>query len=429
MEAKEKLKSGTDLYQYLDKEKLWGNIQEFSRFGRDKAGGISRVAFSNADIEARNAFIRMVETELGLPVRMDALGNMFARLEGRDPRLPVIMAGSHLESVRNGGMFDGPAGVFAAYEAVSAIRKMEHVTRHPIELVVMTAEEPTDFGISTIGSRGVSGKLVPAKLKNLKNDEGKTFPEALQAIGGNFDAIETAAVSKGKIACFVELHIEQMPYLYRENKDIGVVTGVTGIYREKITIKGKASHSGTTPMPERIDALCAASELILFIEGAAKKHDGKAVATVGRLHLFPNSANITPETVCMEMEIRSWERLRMETILENMESCISSQQQNRKVSVTREITYDSKPVIFSDIVVNTIRKAAQSLSLSTIEEVSMAGHDAAHMNQVAPSGMIFIPCREGLSHCPSEWTEPENLLNGTACLLQTLLSLDESLNP
>jgi N-carbamoyl-L-amino-acid hydrolase len=298
------------------------------------------------------------------------------------------------------------------------------VTEHPFELVVLTSEEPNTFGISTFGSRGMVGKLKKEELQNLKDDEGNDFPGALAFIGGALERIEEAVRKPNEIAYFVELHIEQMPYLEREGKDIGVVAGVTGIYREHIRVRGEASHCGTTPMSERRDALCAASRIILALEAAAREEEGKAVATVGHINMFPNSINITPGLVEMDAEIRSYHPDSMDRIATALHDVSSMVQRERNVQIEQKILYETPSTPFSQEVREAIGRAAEALNLSTMDLVSMAGHDAAHMNTIAPSGMLFIPCKEGKSHCPEEWTETKNMVNGSQCLLKTLLILD-----
>jgi N-carbamoyl-L-amino-acid hydrolase len=335
------------------------------------------------------------------------------------------MTGSHLDSVRNGGKFDGPAGVFSSLEAFRALDKLDVETEHPFELVVLSSEEPNIFGISTFGSRGLVGLLKKKHLEPLKDDQGKNFRSALEFIGGDLDRIEEAIRKPGEIEYFVELHIEQMPYLDREKKDIGVVGGITGIYREAISVHGVASHCGTTPMDGRRDALCAASKIIIAIEAAARAENGHAVATVGHMTIFPNSINITPKKVVLDAEIRSFFPDRIQRILGKIGEAVSAVKNERNVQVDRRVTYDSPPTNFSSNVIKVIKEAADSLGYKTKDLISMAGHDASHMNRIAATGMIFIPSRKGLSHCPQEYTEIGSIIKGSRCLLKTLLKLDQ----
>lgn len=400
-------------------------IDTFSQIGGDEDGGVTRLAFSREDLKAREEFIDILKNELQLKVRTDALGNIFARREGKHPDWPVIMTGSHLDSVRNGGKFDGPAGVFSALEIFRVLNQLNIETEHPFELVVLTSEEPNTFGISTFGSRGLVGLLTKKDLEPIRDDRGKEFRSALEFIGGDLDRIANAVRKPGEIEYFVELHIEQMPYLDREKKDIGVVGGVTGIYREAISVHGVASHCGTTPMDGRRDALCAASKIILDIEAAARAENGRAVATVGHMTIFPNSINITPEKVVLDAEIRSFYPDRIKRIIGKIEESVSVVQKERKIHVDRRVTYDSPPTNFSPTVIQAIKKSADSLGFETKELISMAGHDASHMNRITDAGMIFIPCKDGLSHCPAEYTETESIIKGSQCLLKTLLILDQ----
>lgn len=414
-----------DLKSCFDVQRMHTLIDSYARIGADANGGVTRLAFSPEDRQARQAFVDLLQQDFDLQVRSDALGNIFARREGRHPQWPVIMTGSHLDSVKNGGKFDGPAGVFASLEAFRALDQLGLHTEHPFELCVFCSEEPNPFGISTFGSRGMVGKLKKADVEHLKDDHGNDFAAALKFIGGDLDRIQTAVRPPGDIAAFLELHIEQMPFLEAEQKDIGIVEGVTGIYREAITVTGEAGHGGTTPMDRRRDALCAAAEIILGLESAAAKEGRTAVATIGHISVFPNSINITPETVVLDAEIRSYRPECTARILQALEEAIHGVGQRRRIRVERRVTYDNPPVQFAPAVKQAIAEAARTLGLATLSQVSMAGHDAAHVGRIAAAGMIFIPCRKGLSHCPEEHTEIEQLVKGAQCLLKALLILDQ----
>jgi len=414
-----------DLLKSFDAERMASLIDKYSQIGGDEAGGVTRLAFSREDLKAREEFIDVLINELHLQVRTDALGNIFARREGKNPDWPVIMTGSHLDSVRNGGKFDGPAGVFSSLEAFRALDQLNVETAHPFELVVLASEEPNTFGVSTFGSRGLVGTLTKKDVEPLRDDQGKDFRSALEFIGGDLDRIEGAIRKPGEIEYFVELHIEQMPYLDRERKDIGVVGGITGIYREAISVHGVASHGGTTPMDGRRDALCAAAKIILALEAAARAENGQAVATVGHMTIFPNSINITPKKVVLDAEIRSFYPDRIQRIIGKIEEAVSTVKKGRKVQIDRRVTYDSPPTHFSSTVAQAIKESADSLGFKTKDLISMAGHDASHMTRITTTGMIFIPCKGGLSHCPEEYTETESIIKGSQCLLKTLLKLDQ----
>ena len=414
-----------DLKKCFDVERMASLIDKFAQIGRDETGGVTRLAFSREDMKAREAFIHILKSDLKLKVWTDALGNIFARREGKHSDWPVIMTGSHLDSVRNGGKFDGPAGVLSALESFRALDQLNIETEHPFELVVLTSEEPNTFGISTFGSRGLVGTLDREELELLRDEQGKDFRSALAFIGGDLDQIVEAVRKPGEIKYFVELHIEQMPYLDREKKNIGVVSGITGIYREAVSLHGVASHCGTTPMDSRRDALCAAANIILALEKAARTENGQAVATIGHMTIFPNSINITPEKVFLDAEIRSFLPDRIQRIIGKLEEAVSMVQKEQHVQVDRKAVYNSPPTHFSDSVTQAVRKAADSLGFKAKNLISMAGHDAAHMSRITDAGMIFIPCKDGLSHCPEEYTETENIIKGSQCLLKTLLVLDQ----
>lgn len=401
-------------------------IEEFSEIGADPNGGVTRLAFSREDLEARNKIIEIFEKELQLKVRTDALGNIFGSREGEKEDLPVLMTGSHLDSVRNGGKFDGPAGVLGAVEVVRVLNELEIRTKHPLELVVTCSEEPNSFGISTFGSRGMVAKLTRDDLKKLRDEDGRPFQEALAFVGANLDEIDQAVRKPGEIAAFVEIHIEQMPNLYEKDIDIGIVDGITGICRKNIKIRGEASHCGTTPMSKRKDALCAASEIVLALETAAKEQNGKALATVGHVMVFPNAINITPSLVDMIAEIRSFYPDYSKALSDRLDEAAEETIKRRGVGIQTEVNYDTKPVHFSGHVKEALRKSCQFFGLSHMGLYSMAGHDAAHMAEVTPAGMIFIPCRDGISHRPDEWTEPSSIIKGAQVLLGALLLLDSS---
>ncbi|MBT3805929.1 MAG: Zn-dependent hydrolase [Desulfobacula sp.] len=417
--------SDLNLRQFFSESRMQQMIDKFAQIGKDPDGGVTRLAFSPEDKVSRERFIEMVETTLNLNVRIDAAGNIFARRNGKNPDLPVIMTGSHLDSVRNGGKYDGPAGVFSSFEAFRVLDLAGIQTDHPFELCVMTSEEPNTFGISTFGSRAMTGRLTSDSVRHLKDSQGKSIEVALKTIGVDLETLGDAIVEPDKIKYFIELHIEQMPFLEREKKDIGVVEGVTAIYRESIVIQGTAAHCGTTPMAFRKDALCAAAEIILCVESAAGLQDGKAVATVGTLDLFPNSINIIPGKVQFDFEIRSFYLDSLNEIKEKINDYISEVQDRRHIKIDRSITYDKPITQFSAEVIDAITTASDKLGLAHKTQVSLAGHDAAHVNSIARAGLIFIPCKDGLSHCPEEFTETQNIVKGSQCLLETLLILDK----
>ncbi|MEW6267189.1 MAG: M20 family metallo-hydrolase [Thermodesulfobacteriota bacterium] len=413
------------LTSHIDADRIWREIEAFAEIGKNGQGGVSRLAFSREDAEAREKIMRILTDELKLPIRIDPLGNIFARREGKRPDWPVIMTGSHLDSVRNGGMFDGVAGVICSLEAFRVMDQLELETEHPFELVVFASEEPNKFGLSTLGSRGIVGKIRKEELEFLRDDDGNEFRKALAVIGGDLDRIEEAVRKTSEIEYFVEVHIEQMPTLHQQKRDVAIVSEAGGIYRERISIGGVAGHSGTTPMAARHDALCAASTIILTLEKTALEEADLAVATVGRIKVSPNTVGIIPGIVEIDTEIRSIRQEIIQRIARAVEDMASKVAEERKVRISKRVIYETHPISFSADVREAIRAAAESLGLKTLELFSMAGHDAVHISAIAKSGMIFIPSRNGFSHCPEEWTIKEDLGKGAQCLLKTLLLLDK----
>jgi hydantoinase/carbamoylase family amidase len=414
-----------DTRRAFDVQRMAELIDAFGTIGSDPHGGVSRLAFSPEDIRARERIKKIMADDLGLEVRIDPWGNIIGRRPGRLQDAPVLMTGSHLDSVRNGGKFDGPAGVLGGVEVVRALNLLEVETYHPVELVVFTAEEPNDFGMSTLGSRGMVGKVTREDLRERKNEKGENLLQALARIGGEPERLRDGVRRAEEILAFIEIHIEQMPYLEREGKDIGVVQGITGIDRSCLTIRGEARHGGTTPIEERRDALVAGASLITSLNSLAKNERNQAVATVGHISVYPNSVNIIPGEVVLDMEIRSFHTSSTRRIREGLLASIAEVRSRDQVDIAIENTYRTDPTTFSPKVREGISRVCQRLGYSSLDLISMAGHDANHMADITQAGMIFVPSHKGLSHCPQEWTEPTQLVKAVQVLFHTLLALDE----
>jgi len=401
-------------------------IDEFGAIGADPLGGVTRLAFSEEDLRAREKIKYIMTEELSLEASVDPWGNIIGRRSGQLKGAPALITGSHLDSVQNGGKFDGPAGVLGAVEAFRALDSFGIKTDHPLELIVFTAEEPSPFGLSTIGSRGMAGKLKKEHLLGKKNDKGEELLDAIARIGGDPDHLEMGVRGSDKIYAFIEIHIEQMPYLEKERKDIGVVQGIAGIHRLRVTILGEAGHAGTTPMRERKDALVASAHLIRELNSLARSEKEKTVATIGQLSLQPNSVNIVPGKAVLEIEIRSFQLDSISRIKRGLDRALVDVEAEMGVKVIQEITYDLHPNTFSPRIREYLHGACRHLGFSSMDLVSMAGHDANHISNITDSGMIFVPSHKGLSHCPEEWTEPKHLVNGAQVLLRALLQLDQN---
>lgn len=410
-------------------EAIKANLERITRDVNDLAEiitpheiGFTRISFSKEDRRARNHVARLMEEEANLTIRIDAAGNLIGRMAGTK-KAPSIVLGSHLDTVRGGGRFDGTAGVVAGLEIARLFKEKQIETFHPIEVVIFLAEEPSPFGISTIGSRAMAGKLSEDLLGSLKDDEGRNLGKAIEMMGGNPEKIIEAKRSSDDIRVFLELHIEQGPILFSNKIPMGVVTGICGIHRGKVEVMGKCDHSGTTPMEARKDALTAASEAILAFEKICRQLD-EVVGTIGRIEVFPNSSNVVPGHVALIMEVRSLiDSVAMEAVL-LFRKALKKIEKERGTVIRFESEVSSNPVIFDSKMVELIAGACRRCNISYQEMTSGAGHDASHMASLAPTGMIFIPSKDGKSHCPEEWSNFEHICLGAEVLAETILMID-----
>ncbi len=407
-----------DALPRADAARLERRIGELGRFGANPGGGVSRVAFSGADITGRE-YVKGLMRGAGLEVRVDAAGNVIGRRPGTDPALPVIMAGSHIDSVPQGGNYDGDVGVLGAIAVAELLREHGIPTRHPLEFVVFTDEEG-----GTVGSQAMAGR-VGSDVLDLTSHSGLTIRDGIRAVGGNPDRLADAARRPGELAAYVELHIEQGAILDESGIDIGVVEGIVGIRWWDVTVTGVANHAGTTPMDRRHDALVTASELVLAVNRIASTMPGTQVATVGRIHAEPGAPNVIPGRVAMSLEIRDLDAARMEAVFRAVE--VEAQRiANARGAAIRldEVQMGLEPAPTDERLRKVIEASAASLGLSNRRMPSGAGHDAQEIARIAPMGMIFVPSRGGISHAPQEFTAPADLANGADVLLRTLLEID-----
>jgi N-carbamoyl-L-amino-acid hydrolase len=405
-------------------QRLWASLQDYARLGVAPGGGIMRSVFSAADQQARH---RLVEDcrALGLDVRVDAAANVVAVRPGSDPDLPAIMIGSHLDSVPNGGRYDGPLGVLAALEVLRTLQDRQVATRHAVALVSFTGEEATSFGTSTFGSRAVSGRL-PAVGDNMLPD-GRSVRQALADCGGDWSALPALAAAFRPPAYFLELHIEQGRRLEGAERALGVVSGVVGIYRQRIVFRGEAGHAGTTSMAERHDALRAGARLVLAVAalpGRVAAEDPAATATVGFLQVAPNTPNVIPGTVELSTDLRSARPELLAALAAGVEDAAQEAAVTEGLSSEVAIVLNQAPTQFDAGVRDAMGEAVRRLSGDGRELASQAGHDAVHMASLAPAGMLFLRCKGGLSHSPGESITPEDAALGAEALLQSLLILD-----
>lgn len=407
----------------INAARLQQSLEELSEFGRPAGGsfadGVSRVAYSDADIAAR-AYSRQLMQGARLSTTIDAAGNLTGRRLGINPALKPIVIGSHIDSVPGGGNFDGDVGSMAAIEVARTLNDQRIRTRHPIEVAIWSNEEGALMGSSAVTAQA------PAVFADSISDAGIAAREGLLRIGGNPDLIGQARRAPGSIRCYLELHVEQGGFLDRAGVPIGVVDGIVSIDQYQVTIEGFANHAGTTPMPGRQDALIAAAKMIEAVNQIAKSDPGRQVATVGKLEVSPNAANVIPGLVRHTVEIRDLSAAkvaRLGAAIVKRADQIAAETGTR-IKMTRSLHLD--PALADPALQAKIEAAARSLGLKTMRLPSGAGHDAQELAKIGPMAMIFVPSVGGISHSPKELTRWADCANGANVLLRTLLEVDRS---
>lgn len=383
--------------------------------------GITRIAYSNEEQTCTHAFMRLCKDE-GMDIRLDNCGNLIARREGRSAGLPPVVIGSHLDTVYRGGKYDGVVGVTAGLEVIKRLNDRGIVTDHPIELISFACEESARFGVSTVGSKAMAGMIDKEKYRRLKDRDGITMEEAFAYCAFDFDSIDEVSRVSESFKAFFELHIEQGPILETLHKQIGIVTGVAAPARFLIRIYGKASHSGTTPMDMRRDALLGAAEIALALEDkAAEEHAFGTVATVGSLEVFQGAMNVVPGDVEIKVDIRSASLESRERVVKHLYEVISTIQSNRQLKVEMDEISMEQPVQLSAEINDVLKEICEEKDLSYHMMQSGAGHDAMNMTRLGPVGLIFVPSVDGLSHHPDEFTEMDDILAGIDVLEEAVL--------
>jgi len=399
-------------------ERMEERIQALSQFGANPEGGVSRVAFSDADLAGRD-YIAGLMREAGLEVRIDTAGNLIGRRAGREDGLPPILFGSHIDSVPGAGNYDGDVGVIGAIEVIELLNEHGIGTRHPLEVVSFTDE---DGGLS--GSSAMVGTLSPEALE-IVSHSGLTIGDGIRRVGGDPDRLDRAARKPGDLTAYVELHIEQGAILDEADIDIGVVEGIVGIRWWDVTVEGMANHAGTTPMGRRRDALVSAAELTLAVNRVARELEGRQVATVGQIQAFPGAPNVVPGKVAMSLEIRDLDAAKMQQVFDRIEDEAGRIAQQHATSIAfNEFDRAAPPAPTDERVRDIIARAADELGFSYLRMPSGAGHDAQNLAQIAPIGMIFVPSVGGISHSPREFTSAQDMANGASVLLRTVLAID-----
>ncbi|MED3662883.1 Zn-dependent hydrolase [Ureibacillus sp. FSL K6-8385] len=382
--------------------------------------GITRVAFTNEEQACTQAFMRMC-MDAGMAVRMDQFGNVIARREGRK-KLPPVLMGSHLDTVYQGGKYDGSVGVTAALEVVRRLNDKGIVTDHPIEIISFACEESSRFGVSTLGSKAMAGLFDKKKLRHLKDRNGITLEEAMALCALEIDAAEEASRRGEPIKAFIEMHIEQGPVLEKENKKIGIVTGIAAPVRYSIKIIGSPSHSGTTPMNMRKDALLGASEIALELEKTALKEQRYGtVATVGVLEVASGAMNVVPGEVEIKVDIRGTSIESRSRVVDHLHETIQLVKRKRGLEIIVQELSNEEPVLLSEEIIETTERICRKKNIPYKKMPSGAGHDAMNMMKLCPTGMIFVPSANGLSHHPDEFTELDDILIGIDVLEEIIL--------
>jgi len=400
-------------------DRLNGWFTRFSEIGRSP-GGINRVAYTEADLAGR-AFTLDLMREAGLAPRIDPFGNLLGRLEGTEPARPPILIGSHVDSVTDGGNFDGPVGSFGAIEVARSLRAARVRLRHPLEVVVWQNEEG-----GTIGSKLMIGDLTDADLDQVARS-GKTLREGVGIVGGDLSRMAAAVRKRGDLACYLELHIEQGGLLDRAGVRIGVVEGIVGLRWFEITVEGFANHAGTTPMDQRQDAMLAAARFTVAVNEAVRSEPGRQVATVGRVVPSPNTTNVIPGQVVLTVDLRDLDAAKLTRFTARFEQLAREMGQATGTRFAFRPTLHSEPALADPRVMGWIEAGADALGLTRQRMPSGAGHDAQEVARIAPMGMIFVPSVGGISHSPREFTRPEDITNGANVLLNTVVAADRAL--
>jgi len=403
----------------IDGERLNRQLGELKAFGRTPEGGVSRVAYSEADRDGR-AYVMELMRQAGLDAHIDVIGNVIGRRAGSDANLPPILMGSHTDSVPHGGNFDGPVGVLGAVEVARTLDEAKLTTRHPLEVVIFQNEEN-----GKTGSRALVGELEQREL-DLPSHADKTIGEGIAFIGGDPTRLDEAIRAQGDVAHYLELHIEQGAVLHARSIDIGVVEGIVGIKRFNVVIEGKANHAGTTPMDQRSDALLTAGRFIDEVHEVATRLPGRHVATVGKIEVHPGAPNVVPGRVDLSLEIRDLKMEKIDEIYESIDARAREIAARNRTSVSLEPYYLSRAAPTHENLRRHVEESSDAMGLTHLRMPSGAGHDAQSIARIAPAGMIFIPSIDGISHSPKELSRPGDIEAGANVLLQTLLGTDAS---
>ena len=406
----------------IDQQRLISELERLAAFSDAEPPAVTRIVFTPTDLKARAWVISRCE-EAGLTVRQDAIGNMFARWSGADPAAPAVGTGSHIDAIPNAGKYDGVVGVLGGLEAIRGLQRSGFRPKNSIELLVFATEEPTRFGIGCLGSRLLSGTLSAEAATKLRDRDGESVDEVRRRAGLNGN-LQDVKLPTGYYKGFVELHIEQGPLLERAQVSLGIVKSIAAPASLRLSIEGAGGHAGGVLMPDRNDALCAAAELILAIENAARSSGAAdTVATVGVCEVFPGAVNSIPSRVGMTLDIRDTDLARRDGVMQTIERASHNIAVERQVSIHSEILNADAPADCAPEVRAALSDSCREHGFPFLEIVSRAYHDSLFLSRIAPTGMLFIPCRNGYSHRPDEYAAPEDIARGALVLAESLAKL------
>ena len=398
------------------------HINKLSQFTATPGKGTTRLTYSREDRLARNYIIEKMK-EYGLAVREDGMGNIFGKLEGTLKDAPSVLIGSHFDSVPNGGSYDGPAGVVAGLEVAALFAENQLTPRYPLEIIALIEEEGARFGGGLMGSRGITGLLSEADFKNLKDKDGISTEEAMVKIG--LDPSLPKKRDPKTIKAFLEMHIEQGPILEERSIPIGIVEAIVGLTQFEVTVEGRAGHAGTTPMDRRSDALVSAAKMIAQFPDLAIEEGEGTVITTGRLNVFPNGANVIPKKTVFTVDIRSGKEEHIQNVIRKLNELIELYSIDG-IQISAEQQLYMQPKAMNQEIVALMKQISGELETPYCSINSGAGHDAMVFSDVTAVGMLFIPSKDGLSHCPEEWSDSKHIANAVQIFYETAKKLTEA---
>ncbi len=408
----------------INKRRLMRDLNAIGRIGIGDRGSVTRLVFSIKELRSRQLLLHLLR-QAQLKIHIDSIGNIFGRLEGENRHLPAVLAGSHLDTVIHGGKYDGPVGVIGALEAVRTISENRIPVRAPLEVVCFVGEESSRFGFSTLGSSLVAGEVHPKELTHAVDPQGTKLADVLSSLGISARNLRQLQRDPKSLKAYLELHIEQGPVLEAKGKRIGLVTSIAAPSRFRVIFKGRADHSGTTPMDMRKDALVASAQLIEYIENVCRKYSsmakGRLVGTVGALKIEPGVINAVPGRAELSVDIRSTLRQAKQRVVRMVKDQARAIARRREIGVEVLNIREETPVPLDPRLLRLTQKICDEKGIEYEIMPSGAGHDAMQMAKITPAAMIFVPSRRGISHNPLEWTAPDDIVLGAQLLMETLI--------